>query len=128
MGTPQELLYRKYLNADDKSHIITRNIYYSQLSGIAAKYNMLSDKLTNQIVSTKYAEPDLLAVVNAINGAAGGQTINHRDDRSGIRFFAGLGVISNTLKYTGDPGSTPLLGASSSFFFAVYKWRGKYLL
>lgn len=114
MSTPQELLYRKYLNPQDRGQIITRNIYSSQLSAAASAGNVLTDKLSNEISVLRFDETDLKKLVAEINRGDGENPTKQWGKRGGVSFYGGIGLASSKLAYSGNAGSLPLLGTSSS--------------
>ncbi|HVV56259.1 MAG TPA: hypothetical protein VHC47_13080 [Mucilaginibacter sp.] len=92
---PFELVYHVYLNADlSSANYITR--YRTQLQYEAEKLGASNNKLADFITSARYDPDDLSKIVSQINGNSSGRPGS--EQRSGIRWFAGLKADYNQLK------------------------------
>jgi hypothetical protein len=111
VNVPQELLYRVYLNPDDKSNIITRSIYYAQLSTIANNNHV---DVSQKIASMQYKAADMRKIVTEINGGDVKKIAKEYKKSNAVRFFAGIGAYAGTLKYTGEQSAIPLVGSSAT--------------
>jgi len=114
LAKPEELIYRTYLNPNEVTQIVTQPRYQNQLNTLAIKYGQSTGKLTAAIEKTGYNGNDLTIIVNTINQS--GPTGSSRNKLRPVRFFAGAGIIAESLKYSGaeflawDPTSKPSFG------------------
>jgi hypothetical protein len=73
-GTPQELIYRVYLNATYPSinspRTITEKIFIQQFSTLALKYNVFDDKLQKILGNVEYKESDILKLSSITNNVS----------------------------------------------------------
>jgi hypothetical protein len=100
LSTPEELIYRIYLNPNDVTQSVTQPRYQNQLQQLALKYHQGSDKLTAIIEKVGYNESDIMPVVNIINGSI--TKTNNPNKAKPLRFFAGAGINGASLKYSGN--------------------------
>ncbi|HEY4322452.1 MAG TPA: outer membrane beta-barrel protein [Mucilaginibacter sp.] len=101
---PEELIYRAYYSADISSSVQYINRYRNQLEYLAQRYAANSAKLSEQILEANYNEPDLIKIVQIINGSSSQQYAS--PSLTGSRWFAGAGVSYSDLKFTTTGGTT----------------------
>jgi hypothetical protein len=110
IDVPIELLYGIYQSPNSSDKIIEKKTYQAQLNQLAMKYNQGSDELIKKVWQSAYKEDDIIQIVTSINGNTREQeSLKSMNSSSSVRFFAGLGFISNTVKagqYYGPPSST----------------------
>ena len=95
---PQELIYHAWYNISESAaiHYVTR--YQGQLTYFKQKYKVNSDKLDEQILESRYVEPQLVKIIQIINGPSSQQFTPK--SVFGSRWFLGIGVNYSNLKFT----------------------------
>lgn len=111
---PQELIYHVYYNSDEASTVKFVTRFRLQLQSLSQQYNASTPGLTTRIGEATYKEPDLVKIVQQINGSTSIQYSSK--NASGVNWFAGIGVnFSNAaLKNTSGTSiqSTPINSSS----------------
>lgn len=97
---PVELIYQVYLNPADVTQMVNQPKFQNQLYLLAKKYEPGDNKLTEKIELAEYNQPEITAIVNAINGISK-QTLSTGHIKS-TRFFAGLGISRSNTNYVGN--------------------------
>jgi hypothetical protein len=97
---PEELIYQVYLNPSEVTQIVNQPRFQNQLYLLALKYAPDDHRLQRKIELTEYDQPELLAVVNAINRFTP-QQVRAAAVKS-TRYFAGLGVSRSMASYRGN--------------------------
>lgn len=97
---PGELIYQVYLNPSEVTQIVNQPKFRNQLYLLAMKYAPDDHKLQRKIEQAGYDQPEIIAIVNALNGFTLQQS--KATAVKSTRFFAGLGVTRSTARYTGN--------------------------
>jgi len=111
---PQELIYHAFYNPDMSASVQYIKRYRIQLENLAQKYNVNTKIVNDDILQLTYAEPDLIKVVEAINGPQSSQFTS--DKLVGTRWFAGIGVNYSNLRFDGSGTVFPGKSGAGSFF------------
>ena len=98
---PQELLYRRYYDVNNRTRIITQHAYVGQLMNVARHHGILTDKLKRKIEAASYKANDLLRVVSQLNGLSDEEATLAKQGTIGFRLFAGLALSRGTMEVKG---------------------------
>jgi hypothetical protein len=97
--TPQELIFKSYYKPEESTAVQYNNRFRVQLQNLAQKYavnNTTSDKL---VENAEYNRKDLVKIAQIINNNKSQIGVSNQ---MGTRFFAGIAIDHNTLKFKGD--------------------------
>jgi hypothetical protein len=103
-SNPQELIYKRYLQATNNAKVVERRFYVGQLLNVARHQSILTDKLQREIEAAAYKEQDLLRVVSKLNGRSDEDTRLESKGKISSSYFTGLALSRGTLEIYGiDP-------------------------
>jgi hypothetical protein len=114
MTAPAELLYGLYQDPNNPTNIIYKNSYQATLNQLVVKYQPGNSKLIAQVQESGYKDYMLVPIVAQINGSANEETAAKTGKHNPpVRFFAGAGLISSTLKFSNISYESQYFGFSS---------------
>jgi len=99
-ATTEELIYRKYMNADN-NRVGTSAIYRGQLLLAVQKYHDSPEKLRREIETANYTLPDILKIVHQINETTKKDSDLLYKKAPGVRFFTGIGINRSNIDVKG---------------------------
>lgn len=115
-GQAVELSFHQYRDSANYTQINTINSYRNQLLRLAYKYDLFTPALRDRIARLDYSS-DIVGIVNKLNGDSENKTAGK--SRIGSRLFAGLGINSSTLTYSGD-GPLGTAASKSSLYPEIH--------
>ncbi|MDN5284408.1 MAG: hypothetical protein JWR38_682 [Mucilaginibacter sp.] len=98
-ATPQELIFRSYYKPEESTSVQYNNRFHVQLQNIVQKYAINTTASDKLVENAEYNKRDLIKVAQFINNNKLQIGVSNQ---MGTRFFAGIAVDHNNLKFKGD--------------------------